>query len=79
MLQTLRCTLRKPIRMSQWVLYFYAVDIVGVLLLLYWCIKNDDLPPGKGTTGLFAYRDFGQTEHPSVFAKDSDPNRSQKP
>ena len=36
---------------------FFAVDIVGIILLLYWSIINDDRKPGSPTTGLFAYRE----------------------
>jgi len=36
---------------------FFAVDIVGIILVLYWAIINDDRKPGSPTTGLFAYRE----------------------
>jgi len=36
---------------------FFAVDIVGIFLVLYWSIINDDRKPGSPTTGLFAYRE----------------------
>lgn len=36
---------------------FFAIDVVGVLLLLYWAIINDMRKPGTPTTGLFAYRE----------------------
>jgi hypothetical protein len=36
---------------------FFAVDIVGIIWLLYWAIINDDRKPGSPTTGLFAYRE----------------------
>jgi hypothetical protein len=36
---------------------FFAIDIVGIILLLYWSIINDDRKPGAPTTGLFAYRE----------------------
>jgi hypothetical protein len=36
---------------------FFAIDIVGMVLVLYWSIVNDKRPPGTPTTGLFAYRE----------------------
>jgi len=33
----------------------FAADIIGVVMLLYWSIVNDDRKPGTPTTGLFAY------------------------
>ncbi len=36
---------------------FFAVDIVAIILLLYWSIINDERKPGQPTTGLFAYRE----------------------
>jgi hypothetical protein len=34
---------------------FFAIDIVAVILLLYWSIINDERKPGDPTIGLFAY------------------------
>ncbi len=36
---------------------FFAIDIIGVVLLLYWSIRNDELGPDAPSVGLFAYRD----------------------
>jgi len=36
---------------------FFGIDIIGVVLLLYWAIVNDDHKPGTPTSGLFAYRE----------------------
>ncbi len=36
---------------------FFAIDIVGIILLLYWSIMNDKLGPDSPTVGLFAYRE----------------------
>ncbi len=36
---------------------FFALDIVGMILLLYWSIVNDKRGPDAPSTGLFAYRD----------------------
>jgi hypothetical protein len=44
---------------------FFAVDIVGIVLVLYWAIINDDRKPGSPTTGLFAYREFLHRRPPS--------------
>lgn len=35
---------------------FFAIDIIGIILLLYWSIRNDELGPEAPTVGLFAYR-----------------------
>lgn len=35
---------------------FLLVDIIGIVLLLYWSIVNDGLKPGEPVKGLFAYR-----------------------
>jgi hypothetical protein len=35
---------------------FFAVDVVAVIVLLYWSIINDERKPGEPTTGLFAYQ-----------------------
>ncbi len=40
-----------------WKLFFFAVDIIGVVLLLYWSIKNDRRGPDAPSIGLFAYRE----------------------
>ena len=36
---------------------FFAVDIIGVVLLLYWSIMNDRRGPDAPSIGLFAYRE----------------------
>ncbi len=36
---------------------FFAIDIIGVVLLLYWSIMNDRRGPDAPSTGLFAYRE----------------------
>ncbi len=36
---------------------FFLIDIIGIILLLYWSIQNDELGPGAPTVGLFAYRE----------------------
>ena len=45
----------------------FAIDIIGIVLLLYWSIRNDELGPDAPTVGLFAYRDTigGPTEDPT--------------
>ena len=35
----------------------FALDIIGIVLLLYWSIRNDELAPDAPTVGLFAYRE----------------------
>ena len=35
----------------------FAIDIIGIVLLLYWSIRNDELGPDAPTVGLFAYHD----------------------
>ncbi len=35
---------------------FFAIDIIGVVLLLYWSIMNDRRGPDAPSIGLFAYR-----------------------
>ncbi len=36
---------------------FFAIDIIGIILLLYWSIRNDELGPDAPSVGLFAYRE----------------------
>ena len=36
---------------------FFAIDIIGVVLLLYWSIMNDRREPDAPSIGLFAYRE----------------------
>ncbi len=36
---------------------FFAIDIIGVFLLLYWSIMNDRRGPDAPSIGLFAYRE----------------------
>ncbi len=36
---------------------FFAIDIIGIVLLLYWSIMNDKLGPDAPSVGLFAYRE----------------------
>ncbi len=36
---------------------FFAIDIIGVVLLLYWSIRNDGLGPDAPSVGLLAYRE----------------------
>ncbi len=45
---------------------FFAIDIIGVVLLLYWSIRNDELGPDTPTVGLFAYRETNKRPGPSV-------------
>ncbi len=35
----------------------FAIDIIGVVLLLYWSIMNDRRGPDAPSIGLFAYRE----------------------
>ena len=35
---------------------FFLIDIIAVILLLYWSIINDRRGPDAPSTGLFAYR-----------------------
>ncbi len=48
----------------------FAIDIIGIVLLLYWSIRNDEVRPDAPTVGLFAYHDTiggpkeGPTEGP---------------
>lgn len=62
---------------------FFAVDIVAMLLLLYWSIINDERKPGKPTTGLFAYRESLAQERVKVEREPPAPphglNRRRKP
>ncbi len=50
---------------------FFAIDIIGVVLLLYWSIMNDRRGPDAPSIGLFAYRETiggrtgGPTEDPA--------------
>ncbi len=46
---------------------FFAIDIIGIVLLVYWSIGNDELGPDASSVGLFAYRDTigGPTEGPT--------------
>ena len=53
---------------------FFAIDIVGMILLLYWSITNDNRKPGTPTTGLFAYREtIGRRK------SDNGPRRNSQP
>ncbi len=36
---------------------FFAIDVIGVVLVLYWSIRNDGLGPDAPSVGLFAYRE----------------------
>ncbi len=36
---------------------FFTIDIIGVVLLLYWSIKNNRRGPDAPSIGLFAYRE----------------------
>jgi len=46
---------------------FFAIDVVGIILLLYWSIINDRRKPGEPTTGLFAYHEsVGRYRKPAV-------------
>ncbi len=36
---------------------FFVIDIIGVVLLLYWSIMNDRRGPDAPSIGLFAYRE----------------------
>ncbi len=44
----------------------FAIDIIGIVLLLFWSIRNDGRGPDAPTVGLFAYYDTigGPTEDP---------------
>ncbi len=44
---------------------FFALDIIGMVLLLYWSILNDQREPGDPSIGLFAYRDSTRRRSPS--------------
>ncbi|WP_299614805.1 hypothetical protein [Pelagibius sp.] len=35
---------------------FFLIDIIAVILLLYWSIINDQRDPDAPTIGIFAYR-----------------------
>ncbi len=35
----------------------FAIDIIGIILLLYWSIMNDQRGPDAPSIGLFAYRE----------------------
>ncbi len=35
----------------------FAIDIIGIILLLYWSIMNDRRGPDAPSIGLFAYRE----------------------
>ena len=35
----------------------FAMDIIGIVLLLFWSIRNDERGPDAPTIGLFAYHD----------------------
>ncbi len=36
---------------------FFAIDVIGVVLVLYWSIRNDGLGLDAPSVGLFAYRE----------------------
>ena len=42
---------------------FFAIDIIGIILLLYWSIVNDKRRPDAPSIGFFAYRET--IKHPS--------------
>ena len=35
---------------------FFLIDIIAVILLLYWSIENDKRGPDAPSSGLFAYK-----------------------
>ena len=43
---------------------FFAIDLIGIILLLYWSIMNDKLGPDAPTVGLFAYRETMERPSP---------------
>ncbi len=43
---------------------FFAIDIIGIVLLLFWSIKNDRRGPDAPTVGLFAYRETIKPSRP---------------
>ena len=45
---------------------FFAIDIIGVVLLLYWSIMNDRRGPDAPSIGLFAYRETIKRPSPPV-------------
>ena len=61
---------------------FFAVDIVAIILLLYWSIINDERRPDEPTTGLFAYyQSLAQSRRKSKqkpHAPQSSPKRNSK-
>ncbi len=48
---------------------FFAIDIIGIILLLYWSITNDKLGPDAPIIGLFTYRETIKRPSPPA-AKD---------
>ncbi len=43
---------------------FFVIDIIGIILLLYWSIRNDKLGPDAPSVGLFAYRETIERRSP---------------
>lgn len=37
---------------------FYLLSIVGVFIVFFWVIRNDNTPEGKETTGLLAMKEW---------------------
>ncbi len=56
---------------------FFVIDIIGIVLLLYWSIMNDRRGPDAPSIGLFAYLETNK--RPSLPAarerKSSPPDR----
>ena len=55
---------------------FFMLDIIGVVLLLFWSIMNDRRGPDAPSIGLFAYRETIRSLAPPGFrGKQSPPPR----
>lgn len=39
---------------------FFLSSILGIGLVMWWVLQNDDVPPGGPTSGLFAMRPGSQ-------------------
>ncbi len=49
------------------------VDMIGIVLVGYWCVKNDGWQPGKASLGLFRFRDDTLKSKPPVAPKGPPP------
>ncbi len=55
---------------------FFALDVVGIVLVLYWSIVNDRQGPDAPSIGLFAYRkSIGRRAAPRARRMPSPPPR----